>query len=184
MVSLTLVLSMNPSLGVDPVLIDDFTRDDGRSLLGTPWRLVTDRVMGGLSTGRITLGTHKGRRSLCLSGDVSLANNGGFVQVNLELAPDGTLDASAFEGVRLVVRGNDEDYKVHLKTLDTSLPWQSYRAEFLAGDDWCERRLPFSAFAPHRLAAPLDTRRLRRLGIVAIGRAMEAEVCLAEIGFY
>ena len=184
LITLPLVLAMNQSPAAYPLLIDDFARGDGRSLLGTNWRLVTDRVMGGLSEARMTVVDTQGRRALCLSGDVSLDNNGGFVQVNLALAPDGDRDASAYTGVRLVVRGNGEDYKVHLKTPDTALPWQSYRADFRAGDDWHEVRLPFSAFSTHRLDAPLDIRRLRRLGIVAIGRAMHADLCVAELGFY
>ena len=166
------------------LLIDDFSRDDGRSLLGTPWRLVTDRVMGGLSDGRMRVGEQQGRRALCLTGAVSLANNGGFVQVNLDLSADGVLDASQLTGVRLVVRGNGEGYKVHLKTPDTRFPWQSYRAGFRAEGDWREIHLPFAEFVPHRLDAPLDTHRLTRLGIVAIGQAMAAEVCLAEVGLY
>lgn len=175
---------MSPSPATSPLLIDDFSRDDGRSLLGTPWRLVTDRVMGGLSDGRMRVGEQQGRRSLCLTGAVSLANNGGFVQVNLELSADGVLDASQFTGVRLVARGNGEGYKVHLKTPDTRLPWQSYRAGFRAEADWREIHLPFAEFVPHRLDAPLDRRRLTRLGIVAIGQAMAAEVCLAEVCLY
>jgi len=33
------------------LLIDDFSREDGRSALGTEWRAFTDRVMGGVSRG-------------------------------------------------------------------------------------------------------------------------------------
>jgi hypothetical protein len=125
-----------------------------------------------------------GRRALCLSGDVSLENNGGFVQVNLDLATAGLLDGSDFDGVRLVVRGNGEAYNLHLKTSATSMPWQSYRADFAAGPTWREVRLPFADFVPHRLVPALDVTRLRRLGIVAIGRAMRADVCVSEIGLY
>ena len=167
-----------------PLLIDDFVRTDGRSALGTPWRVVTDQVMGGVSTARMGLEQHAGRRGLCLRGEVSLANNGGFAQINLDLAPRGTLDASAHTGVRLVVRGNGETYKVHLKTPDTARPWQSYRADLPTGPEWAEVRLPFSGFEPHRLSAPLDTTRLARLGLVAIGQAMTAELCVAEVGLY
>lgn len=174
----------HPSPASGPMLIDDFSRDHRVSLLGTPWRLVTDRVMGGLSEGRMEIGEHEGRWALCLRGDVSLAKNGGFIQVNLDLGTAGPLDGSHLTGVRLVVRGNGEGYKLHLKTPETTLPWQSYRADFRALGDWREVHLPFSAFEPHRLARPLDTRRLARLGIVAIGRAMGAEVCVAEVGLY
>jgi hypothetical protein len=125
-----------------------------------------------------------GHQALCLSGTVSLENNGGFVQVNLDLSPSGLLDASAFHGVYLVVRGNGANYNVHLKTAATQRPWQSYRAELGSGPSWQTVRLPFSTFRPHRLVSPFDPARLKRLGIVAIGRAMTADLCVAEIGFY
>lgn len=168
----------------EPGLIDDFSRADGLSQVGTRWRLVADGVMGGESAGAMALREVGGRRGLCLSGNVSLANGGGFVQVNIDLAADGVRDASGFEGVRLVVLGNGEDYGLHLKTAATVRPWQSYRAAFGTGPLWREVWLPFAAFVPYRLETPIDRTALRRLGIVAIGRAMRAEVCVAEIGFY
>ena len=165
-------------------LIDDFSSADGRSRLGTSWRLVTDRVMGGVSNAGMSFREVDGRRALCMQGDVSLANNGGFVQINIDLSPDGYLDASEYQGVRLLVRGNGETYNLHLKTAATSMPWQSYRADFLADGQWREVRLPFADFEPHRLVPRLDLTRLSRLGVVAIGRPMRADLCVAEIGFY
>jgi hypothetical protein len=165
-------------------LIDDFASADGRSRPGTPWRLVTDQVMGGVSTARMEYRVLDGQRALCMTGEVSLANNGGFVQVNLDLSPEGRLDAGAFTGVRLIARGNGETYNLHLKTAATTMPWQSYRADFIAGHSWREVRLPFADFTPHRLVPALDPTRLRRLGLVAIGREMRAELCIAEVGFY
>jgi hypothetical protein len=180
---MTTVLGAGTVSGGDPDgLIDDFA--DRQSRLGTPWRLVTDQVMGGVSTGRMARSEQDGRSLLCMTGDVSLENNGGFVQVNLDLGPSARLDASAYTGIRLVVRGNGEVYNLHLKTAATTMPWQSYRAEFVADDTWREVRLPFAAFTPHRLVPALDVTRLKRLGIVAIGRAMQAELCVDEIGFY
>ncbi len=87
-------------------------------------------------------------------------------------------------GLRLVVYGNGERYSVHLRTADVVRPWQSYRAHFEAPPDWREIRLPFAAFAPHRLETPLDLVSLRRIGVVAIGRPFFADLCLAEIAFY
>lgn len=172
--------------GVDAagLLVDDFSRDEPVSALGTTWRVVTDRVMGGESDARMVLRVIDGRRALCLGGDVSLANGGGFAQLILDLTPSDVLDASRFAGVRLVVRGNDEAYNLHLKTTATTRPWQSYRASFKTGPQWREVRLPFSGFSPHRVEAALDVRRLRRLGVVAIGREMRAEICIAEVAFY
>jgi D-alanyl-D-alanine dipeptidase len=94
------------------------------------------------------------------------------------------VDASGYRGVRLVVRGNGERYSVHLRTPDNVRPWQSYRAHFTATPDWQAVDLPFSAFTPHRLDAALDLTRLRRLGLVAIGRAFSADLAIAKIAFY
>jgi len=56
-------------------------------------------------------------------GDVSLENNGDFVQIALDLAPDSnTFDASAWTGLQLDVFGNDEEYGVHLRTSDLTRP--------------------------------------------------------------
>jgi hypothetical protein len=168
----------------DTLLIDDFVDADGPSRLGTPWRLVTDGVMGGVSAGSLSLGQIDGRRALCLQGEVRLENNGGFVQAALDLAPGGDLDASAYTGVRLLVRGNAESYNLHLRTAEVRLPWQSYRSTFDAGPEWREIRLPFGGFEAHRIDLPLDTEHLRSLGLVAIGRAFTAELCVAEVGLY
>lgn len=180
------LLGLAAALAGQPVggemLIDDFTGTDSR--LGTQWRLVTDGVMGGRSSGQLWRGALEGRAALCLRGNVSLENQGGFVQIALELAPSGAFDASAYRGLWLVVRGNGESYNLHLRTADLWLPWQSYRAELTAGPQWQEVRLPFDAFTPYRVETPLDTRRLRRLGLVAIGRAFAADLCIAGIGLY
>ena len=172
------------SQAADMLLIDDFTSEDGLSRLGTPWRLVTDRVMGGVSVGQMARQQTDGHHALCLQGAVSLENNGGFVQAALDLAPAGYLDAHGYTGIRLLVRGNGESYGLHLKTADVRLPWQSYRSGFPTGPDWQEIRLPFHRFARHRIDVSLDTARLRRLGVVAIGRAFTAELCVAEVGLY
>jgi hypothetical protein len=158
--------------------------DLGGSGGGLGWRVVTDRVMGGVSDARGDRRLHAGREALCLTGDVSLANNGGFVQLSADLAPGGgRLDGSAYGGVEVLVAGNGERYGLHLKTDDVTRPWQSYRAELTAGP-WRTVRLPFAAFTPHRVAAPLDPGALRRVGLVAIGRAFRAELCVAGLALY
>lgn len=181
-----LVLLAGPARaeGMD-MLLDDFERRDRVSVLGTTWRGVSDRVMGGVSREALEHVRAGGHAGLRLTGDVRLENNGGFIQMALDLdARGGTLDASAFGGIELLVRGNGERYSVHLRTPDVQRPWQSYRAEFVAPAQWETVRLPFDRFVPYRLETPLDTGRLRRLGIVAIGRAFEADVTVAEIGLY
>jgi hypothetical protein len=167
------------------MLIDDFASRDFISKLGTRWRAVSDQVMGGISEASVAYDTIDDRPCLRLTGDVRLENRGGFVQATLDLHPSGgTLDAAGHTGVRLTVRGNDQRYSVHLRTADNVRPWQSYRAHFAAGADWETIHLPFESFMPHRLDAPLDITRLRRIGLVAIGRAFHADLAVCELGFY
>ena len=146
------------------------------------WQLVTDQVMGGVSTGRLSRSTRAGRDCLLMTGDVRLENNGGFVQMALDLAPPGgMLDARAFTHLRLIAAGNGARYNVHLRTRDLPRVWQSYRASFTATQDWATIDLPLADFAPHRTDAALNLSRLHRLGIVAIGAAMTAELALAHL---
>ena len=167
------------------MLIDDFTDDGLVSKLGTRWRGVSDQVMGGISEATVSHGVIDRRPSLRMTGDVRLENDGGFIQAALDLAPSGeTIDASAFTGVRIFVRGNGEKYSIHLRTPDNIRPWQSYRAHFTAGSDWETINLPFATFVPYRLETLLDTTRLRRIGLVAIGRAFYADLVVSELGFY
>ena len=87
----------------------------------TRWRFFTDSVMGGVSSGEVAFVPEDGQVHAHMTGTVSTENNGGFIQMRMELpvrAPDGTT------GVRLVVRGNDQQYSVHLRTSGTMLPWQ------------------------------------------------------------
>lgn len=168
-----------------PLLLDDFRRDDFVSALATRWRGVSDRVMGGVSRETVTLAEIDGRRCLRLTGAVRLDNDGGFIQMALDLAANGaSLDASAYRGLTLEIRGNGESYGLHLRTADCARPWQSYRAGFVAEPRWREIGLPFHAFAPHRLTASLDIRRLRRLGLVAIGRPFTADLAVASLSLY
>ena len=169
----------------DDLVIDDFCRNDLISTLGTPWRGFSDQVMGGVSRETMALTEIDGRRCLRLTGDVRLENNGGFIQMALDLAIEGQpLDASSCAGVLLVARGNGESYGVHLRTPDCLRPWQSYRAGFVAAPEWREIRLPFERFEPYRLTESLDVRHLRRIGLVAIGRAFHADLAVSAVGLY
>ena len=91
---------------------------------------------------------------------------------------------SNYEGVLLDVYGNGESYNVHLRTAAARLPWQSYRASFQAPARWQTVRLPFSRFEPYRINTPLDVGQVRRIGLVAIGRAFSADLCLGGLALY
>ncbi|MGB5208929.1 MAG: CIA30 family protein [Gammaproteobacteria bacterium] len=167
------------------MLIDDFTNPKQGSRLDTRWRGFSDRVMGGVSNETVSYEEIDGRACLRLTGEVRLDNNGGFIQAALDLGTWGrSFDASGYTGLRLIVRGNGESYSVHLRTPDNRRPWQSYRAQFTAGADWQTIDLPFAEFQPYRLELPLDRSRLRRIGLVAIGREFSADLAVCEIAFY
>ena len=167
------------------LFLDDFARDDLISRLGTRWQGFSDRVMGGVSRESLALADIDGCRALQLTGDVRLDNSGGFIQMALDLALDGgNLDASSFAGVVVTARGNGERYSVHLRTPDCVRPRMSYRTSFRAVPEWQEVRLPFGGFEPYRLTAALDLHRLRRIGLVAIGRAFYADLAISSVALY
>ena len=167
-----------------PAIIDDLSREPPISTIGTRWQMFTDRVMGGVSDGTMLRESVAGRPAIRMRGQVSLENNGGFVQIGLDLSPQGNaVDASAWQGIELEILGNDEAYGLHLRTEDLTRPWQSYRHVFRADPQWRTLQLHFQDFAPHRTDAPLDLRRLRRIGLVAIGRPFFADLALGGMRF-
>jgi len=158
-----------------------------RSLLPvaeTKWRLVTDGVMGGVSVGEMRVGVRGGKASVCLTGNVRTENNGGFIQIALDLEAGFAAQASDYDGLTMAVLGNGEQYNMHLRTSDLWLPWQSYRAGFASGPEWRTVRLPFAEFEPYKTGSTLRPVKLRRIGIVAIGRAFAADICVAGLAFY
>lgn len=168
----------------DTLMIDDRRSGGFNSNLNKSWRLITDSVMGGKSSGELSLASIDNRDCLRLRGDVSLANRGGFIQVALDLTDTAAADASSYTGLSLVVRGNGEEYNVHIRTDYVWLPWQSYRASFRSSRQWQTVRLPFDQFTGYRIGRKLDLENLERIGLVAIGRAFAADLCVAQVGLY
>ena len=147
------------------------------------WTYVSDQVMGGVSEGRARIDTVEGRPVLHLTGQVSTANRGGFIQARVTL--DSPPPASS-QGVTLRVRGNGEGYFIHLRTSGTILPWQYYQAPFPTTPDWVDLRIPFSAFkaSGNLLRGAIRPESIRSLGIVAYGRDYNADVQVMRAGFY
>ncbi len=144
------------------------------------WELVTDRVMGGLSAGAVQRGEVAATTATRLTGRVSLENNGGFVQMAADIAPP----PAAAKGIAMMLAGNGETYNIHLRTTDLSRPWQSYRHEFTAPAQWTLCHFAFGDFKPHRTEKLLDKNRIRRIGIVAIGRVFDADVSVGSVSYY
>lgn len=153
--------------------------------LSPDWDFVADTVMGGVSDGAVTKTVIDGRDATRLTGTVSLENNGGFIQMVSDLGESGeVLDARRWAGLELDVTGNGEVYDLRLRTDQLTRPWQSFRAEFLAQEGWRRLRIPFYSFKPNKTEAAFDPGRIRRIGILAVGREFEADVAVAALRFY
>jgi hypothetical protein len=173
----------------DIYTIDDRSTGDTSASSGNTWRLFTDDVMGGVSNGTLSLETRAdaaGQQLACLhmQGDVRLDNNGGFVQIALNLSDEVVRQAPAYRGISFDILGNGEDYNLHLRTDGLWFPWQSYRATFNATADWQTVRIPFSEFKAYKTFSKLDTSELSRIGFVAIGREFTADLCITNIRLY
>lgn len=159
-------------------MIEDFSTASNRE-----WRFFTDTVMGGVSSGKAEFLNENGTSFVRLSGDVSTANNGGFIQVRRELS--GGLPAGA-QGIRLLVRGNEQRYFVHLRTSGTLLPWQYYQAPFNASGDWRGVTIPLGQFkaSSKMLRSTPKPGSVSSIAIVAFGRDHAASVDVSEIEAY
>ena len=144
------------------------------------WRFLTDQVMGGVSSGGVVFGAEDGQTYARMTGHVSTANRGGFIQMRRDLTSPPPLGAT---GVRLVVRGNGQRYFVHLRTQDTGMPWQYYQAGFDVTEVWREVRLPFTDFVA--MGGRLGSLgRVTSVAIAAYGRDHEARIDIRSVDFY
>jgi hypothetical protein len=168
----------------ESLLIDDFASSDGVSRLGTTWKGFTDRVMGGRSDMQTGYRASGQGKVLYMQGVVRLDNNGGFIQLRLPLAESGEFDASEWAGIRLRVKAAAGPYFIHLRTGDSHRPWTYYRAPIPVRAHWETIEIPFSAFQPKSLKAPLDLTSLQSLGLVAYGERFNAELAVARIELF
>ena len=166
------------------LIIDDRASGILESTLGPSWRLISDGVMGGVSSGTLTPASVEQRDCLRLQGDVRMENNGGFLKASLKIDNTPARDASDYSGIEIEVYGNNEAYGLHLRSADLSMPWQSYRATFEAPARWQTLQLPFAEFSLYRTSKPLDVTELELVGFIAIGRAFTADLCIGRIGYY
>ena len=160
---------------------------EGHSLLSAAsvndWQFVSDRVMGGVSSGEVAVSLEGVTPLVQMSGEVSTANNDGFIQIRRDVS---NLTAQGVSGVYLTVKGNGENYFVHIRTKWTVLPWQYYQAEFATSDQWREARLPLGQFNGSSWLLPknISGGDIRSIGIVAFGRDHVADISVREVGFF
>jgi hypothetical protein len=186
LISFLMSATMTFASDTQPVVLEDFS-----NLPESRWEFIADTVMGGVSTGNVQFLSKDGQGFLKLSGKVSTENNGGFIQARmpLDMTSTQTLPDSA-QGIWLKARGNGQPYFVHVRTSGTVLPWQYYQATFEVTDQWQDIKLAWDDFKPSGGLSGSFLRdvpladKIKSIAIVAFGRDHQADVEVAEIGYY
>ena len=172
---ISLILFLNTANA--SMIIDNLENSKNRN-----WVYFTDTVMGGVSQGKLAFMNENGENFYRMTGNVSTENNGGFIQFATGIEK---IDKN-FEGIKLRVRGNNENYQLHLRTKYTPAPWQYYSAEFNVTNEWKEVIIPFTTFRKSNFYQPgkFKSSNIKSIGIVAIGKDFEAEIDLGRIELY
>ena len=147
------------------------------------WSYQADTVMGGVSDGSAEFKGNGLDKFIRLTGEVSTAHNGGFIQVRSsipwELARDKT-------GIKIKVKGNGEQYYLHIRNSSTRLPWHYYHQGFETTSTWTEIKLPFQFFKKSAsvLRTVVTQSTIKTIAIVAYGKDHIADISVMSLEFY
>jgi len=163
--------------------LNDRTQDSPEPMT---WRMISDQVMGGKSQGQVLRMQQNESVCDCLQGDVSLENNGGFIQMQMNFKKVTSLSRplTEYDGIFIELMGKPHVYNLHFKSSQLWLPWQSFRKEVMVTDQWQRFFVPFSEFEGHRTFSTFKPAKVTRFAIVAIGEAFQAKVCVRRFGVY
>ena len=168
--------------GEDMILYDFSNQERHNDDLS--WRFFTDGVMGGLSRGKVKKDNIHGIQCYKMSGDVTTENNGGFIQIRLDLNPK--IEINKYEGLYLKIYGNNQKYFLHIRTGLTLAPWQYYSHSFIANNKWTTIKTNLKDFKRSNFYQPkkLNNQKIKTIGLVAGFDNYKADICLAEIGLF
>ena len=163
-------------------MILDNLETPGISSQGQNWAFFTDGVMGGLSQGKAIISKVNDVNCYHMTGDVTTENNGGFIQIRMSLDK---IKLDKAKSIKLIAKGNNQKYFVHLRTTGTLLPWQYYQAEFIVEENFKEFILPIEDFkkSGSLMLKKVNPKKITSIGLVAYGRDHEAELTIKEIEF-
>ena len=157
-----------------------FTEENARY-----WQYISDQTMGGVSNGQAILDKDSDMIFARLTGNVSTANNGGFIQIRTNFSFVDLINTNSnLKGVLLNTKGNGETYHIFIRTSEDRSYRDFYSATFTANDNWEIVDLPFSKFKHRYSNKSLDGNDIRTFGIVAYGRNFYSDVSVSEIIFY
>ena len=157
-----------------------FTEENARY-----WQYISDQTMGGVSDGQAVLDKDGDMIFARLTGNVSTANNGGFIQIRTNFSFVDLINTNKdLKGVLLNTKGNGETYHIFIRTSEDRSYRDFYSATFTANDNWEIVDLPFTKFKHRYSNRLLDGNDIRTFGIVAYGRNFYSDVSVSEISFY
>jgi hypothetical protein len=152
----------------------------------TLWNPINDGVMGGVSKSQLS---YDSAGHALFTGHVSFENNGGFASVRCQPMDLGRKDVTVY---LLEVCGDGKRYKLNLRT-DNSFDGVNYQVQFHPpAGIWTTCRLASADFLPSWRgkpvpdASPLDTSRVRQIGLMIADRqegpfALAVRSIVAEI---
>ena len=157
-----------------------FTEENARY-----WQYISDQTMGGVSDGQAILDKDGDMIFARLTGNVSTANNGGFIQIRTNFSFVDLINTNKdLKGVLLNTKGNGETYHIFIRTSEDRSYRDFYSATFTTNDNWEIVDLPFSKFKHRYSNRSLDGNDIRTFGIVAYGRNFYSDVSVSEVSFY
>jgi len=131
----------NPQPTIDNRVLFDFS--NLATELQNTWGALDDVVMGGASDSGVRLENGVA----VFSGNVSIANSGGFASIRTRNF-DPAIDLSAFTGIELRIKGDGNRYKFLVRDDDG---WDSigYSHSFdTVADEWSTVQIPFAQLVP------------------------------------
>ena len=131
------------------------------------WAVISDNVMGGVTTSKLEYTEN----TMVLSGNISLANFGGFASVKTAF---GQYDLSSYKGVKIRFKSTNQKFAF---TLEDKKNWTqpNFKGNFSSSkpDTWEETILYFKDFKEYRIGEPTGNKlvdaslkNMVRLGII------------------
>jgi hypothetical protein len=147
------------------------------------WIYFADNVMGGISVGSSEYVVVASGKAIRLYGEVSTKNNGWFIQVRMPYSID---QLEKHTGIKIKMKGNGEEYFLHLRNRSSRLPWQYYQASFKSEPTWKEVIIPFQKFkrSSNFMKRDFVPNTIKTIGIVAYGKDHTADITVSELEFY
>lgn len=136
------------------------------SMSAGSWYAVNDNVMGGISSGKMTVTDEQ----LLFHGELSLENNGGFASVRRPVSENMT----GSTGVRLTVKGDGRKYQLRLRQ-DRNFDGVAWRHEFATDGSTQVLELDYADFEP-----VFRGRLVRRAGPVVPGQITQIGFMIAD----